>query len=114
MKVVLAPEYRIWMAILLPATLGLGTAILWARSLRWPSEIDADGLTLRYRRRVRWNSVEKINVWRDYYDGHVSRIEIYHHGSVEKVPIRALRDGERIARTILTMFKQTRRVRSLE
>ena len=111
MKVALALEYRIRMFALLPATLGLGTAILWARSLRWPCRIDADGMTLRYRRRVLWKSIEKINVGRDYRDGHVSQIDIHHHGGVEKIPMRALRDGQSIATTILATFKQVRRAR---
>ena len=104
MKVALALEYRIRMFALLPATLGLGTAILWARSLRWPCRIDADGMTLRYRRRVLWKSIEKINVGRDYRDGHVSQIDM-------TIPMRALRDGQSIATTILATFKQVRRAR---
>lgn len=112
MKVALASEYRIRMFALLPATLGLGTAILWARSLRWPCSIDADGLTLRYRRRVSWKSIDKIDVVRDYCDGRVLRVDIHHNGSVDKIPVRALRDGQSIAAMIIAMFKQGRRARS--
>jgi hypothetical protein len=107
MKAALAPEYRITMF----ATLGLGTAILWARSLRWPCSIDTDGLTLRYYRKVPWKSIEKINVWRDYYDGHVSRIDIHHRGSVDRIALRASRNGQNIATTVLAMFKQVSRAR---
>jgi hypothetical protein len=109
MKVALAPSYRNRMFALLPATLGVGTAVLWARSLRWPRNIDADGLTLGYRRRVPWRSVERIGVWRDYCDGDVSRIDIHHGGSVDKVPVGALRDGQMIASTILALFDERRR-----
>jgi hypothetical protein len=112
MKVALAPAYRIRMFALLPATLGLGTAFLWARSLRWPSSLDADGMTLRYRRRVPWHAIKRIRVRRDYRDGHATRIDIHHHGSVERIPVRALEDGERVARVILSMFNQRRRVRT--
>lgn len=111
MKVTLATEYRLRMFVLLPTTLGFGTVILWIRSLRWPSSVDADGLTLRYRRKIPWKSIERINVWRDYCDGHLSQIDIHHHGSIDKIPLHALRDGESIAGTILATFKQARRFR---
>jgi hypothetical protein len=109
MKVALARGYRNWMFALLPATLGVGTAVLWARSLRWPRDIDAHGLTLGYRRKVSWRSIERIGVWRDYCDGDVSRIDIHHDGSVERVPVRSLRDGQMIASTILARFKERHR-----
>jgi hypothetical protein len=112
MKVALAPSYRIRMFALLPATLGLGTAVLWARSLRWPRSIDGDGLTLGYRK-VPWRSIERIGVWRDYCHGEVSQIDIHHDGSVDKVPVRSLQDGQMIASTILALFKETRRSRHI-
>jgi hypothetical protein len=83
--------------------------VLWARSLRWPRDIDAHGLTLGYRRKVSWRSIERIGVWRDYCDGDVSRIDIHHDGSVERVPVRSLRDGQMIASTILARFKERHR-----
>ena len=52
MKVALAAHYRVWMAVLFPMTLGVGTAALWARALDWPCNVDRDGVTLRYRRRT--------------------------------------------------------------
>jgi hypothetical protein len=112
MKVVLAHRYRIWMLALLPATLGVGTAALWARSLSWPARIDAHGLTLRSRRRLAWRAIRQITVVRDYLDGHVARIDIHRHGGVSQIPVRALHDGERIAALILTLFKQSRRERA--
>jgi len=109
MKVVLAHRYRIWMLALLPATLGVGTAALWARSLSWPASIDAEGLTLRSRRRLAWPAIRQITVVRDYLDGYVARIDIHRRGGVTRIPVHALRDGERVVAMILTMFKQTRR-----
>ena len=109
MRIALALQYRFWMFALLPTTLGLGTAALWARSLNWPLSVDADGLTLRYRRRVPWNSIKKISVWRNYHDGQVSRMDIHHHGGTSKIPVRGLQDGEKVARIILASFKQARR-----
>lgn len=108
MKVALAPRYRWWMLALLPTTFGLGTAILWLKSLKWPSSIDANGLTLRYRRKVPWNSIDKISVHRDYCDGRVARIDIYHGGSIDRIPTGALREGENIADMILATFKRHR------
>jgi hypothetical protein len=110
MKVALAPGWRNRMLALVPAGLGVGTSTLWARSLRWPRNVDADGLTLGYRK-VASQSVERIVVWRSYRDGHVSRLDIHHHGSVDKLSVRALRDRETIAGTILARFKEVRRAR---
>ena len=106
MKVALAPGY--WMFALLPTTLGVGTAVLWTLSLRWPRSIDAHGLTLGDRRKVPWQSIERIGVWRDYCGRDVSRIDIHHGGSVERVPVRWLRDGQMIASMILALFKERR------
>jgi hypothetical protein len=108
MKIALAPQYRFWMFALLPTTLGLGTAALWARSLNWPLRIDSEGLTLRYRRKVPWKSIKKISVWRNYRDGHVSRMDIHHKAGTSKIPVRGLQDGEKVAGIILTSFKQAR------
>jgi hypothetical protein len=108
MRIALAPQYRFWMFALLPTTLGLGTAALWARSLNWPLSVDADGLILRYRRRVPWNSIKKISVWRSYHDGHVSRMDIHYRGGTSKIPLRGLQDSEKVARVILTSFEQSR------
>jgi hypothetical protein len=113
MKVVLAPRYRLWMLALVPTTLGVGTAALWARSLNWPRSVDGEGVTLRYRRKIPWESIRKVCVYRDYLDGHVSRIDIHHQESVSKIPTRPLRDGENVARIILASFKLARRAHRL-
>src|SRR5882757_6696246 len=107
MKVALAPQYRFWMLVLLPMTFGIGTAALWARSLRWPSSVDEHGFTLRYRRKVPWQAVRKIGVWRDYLDGQVSRIDIHVVGGICSVPVRLLCDGEGVAAAILALFRQS-------
>jgi hypothetical protein len=109
MKITLAPQYRRWMFLLLPATLGVGTAALWLRSLRWPCSIDEQGLTLRSRRKVRWQAIRQITVVCNYLDGRVARIDIRRRGGTCRVPVNALRDGQRVATAILTMFKQSRR-----
>jgi hypothetical protein len=111
MKVGLAFQYRLWMCLLLPSTLGVGTARLWARSLNWPCSIDSEALTLRSRRQVRWEAIRTIAVRRDYVDGHVSRIDIHYPGGSCEIPVHALRDGESIAATILAMFKAARHAR---
>jgi len=113
MKVALAPEYRFWMIALLPTTFGVGTAALWARSLSWPLKVEEDGLTLRYRRKVPWNAIKKINVWRDYVDGHISRIVIYHSRGTSKFPVRGLEDGDIVVKTILASYKQARQRRPI-
>jgi hypothetical protein len=94
MKVALRRGYRSWMFARLPATLGIGTAVLWARSLRWPRNVDAQGLTLGYRRKVPWRPIERIGVWRNYCNGDVSRIDIHHDGSIDRVPVRSLQDAK--------------------
>ena len=111
MKVALAPQYRMRMLALLPATLGVGTAALWLRSLSWPLRIDAAGVTLRHHRRVDWKSITKIGVSRSYVDGHVAQLRIHHDGVVNKIPLHDLLEGEKVARTILAMFEQAHRPR---
>src|SRR6516164_4175653 len=109
MKVALASRYRSLMLILFPVTLGLGTAVLWLRSLNWPLSIDEMGVTLRHRRRIEWNSIRKIGLSRSYLDGRVSQIRIHHAGGVCKIPVHDLEDGQLVARTILAMFEQFER-----
>jgi hypothetical protein len=108
-KVMLAPRYRFWMLVLLPGTLGLGSAVLWIRSLSWPLHFDDDGLTLRNHRRMDWGAIRKIGVSRRYLDGRVSEIRIYSRDGVSKIPARALQNGEIVVRAILAMFEQTAR-----
>ena len=93
----------------LPTMFGLGTAALWLRSSSWPLSVDADGLTLRYHRRLPWSSIKKIGISRSYLDGHVSEMRIHHRGGVSKIKVRELRDGEKVAGMVLTMFKLARR-----
>jgi hypothetical protein len=109
MRVLLAPQYRMWMFTLFPPTLGLGTAALWLSSLSWPLRIDASWLTLRHHGRLAWQSITKIGVSRSYLDGHVAQLRIHHDGGVNKIPIHELQDGAEVARTIITMFAQARR-----
>lgn len=106
MKIGFAPHYRFWMLALLPTTLGIGTAILWLRSLNWPRGVDTDGFTLRFRRKVLWEAVDRISVQSDYYDTHVVRINIHHGSGVYRVPVRSLLDGDSIAKIIIAAFKQ--------
>ena len=113
LKLSLASKYRFWMLALLPITLGLGTVALWARSLNLPCCIDAEGLTFPYRRKVPWKSIRKIGVCRGYLDGHISRIEIYHHGRISKIPTFALQNGEDVARIILALFRLACRARRI-
>jgi hypothetical protein len=111
MKVALASSYRLWMLALFPTTLGVGTVALWWRSLDWPLRIDADGVTLRHHRRLPWNAISRIGVSRSYLDGHLCEMRIHHHGTISRIPVRRLRDGEEVAGAILTMFKRTRGTR---
>jgi len=111
MKIDLTLKYRFWMLALFPVTLGLGTIALWVRSLNWPSEVDAAGLTLRRRCKVPWTSVKTVGVYRDYIDGCICRMEIHHRRGTSRIPIGVLRDGERVADAILAMFKETLRAR---
>jgi hypothetical protein len=112
MKIALAARYRAWMLVLLPSTLGLGSAALWLRGMHWPVNIDLAGLTLRDRRQVGWRSIHRIGVSRSYVDGHISEMRIHHDGGVSKIPIDALEDGDRVARVILAMFARTDRART--
>jgi hypothetical protein len=109
MKVALASSYRAWMLALFAATPGVGTVVLWWSSLSWPVRIDADGMTLRRHRRLPWGAISRIGVSRSYLDGHVCEMRIHHHGgSVARIPVRDLRNGEQVAGAILTMFKRAR------
>lgn len=111
MKVALAHRYRTWMFVLLPSTLGLGTAALWLHSLNWPLDLDEAGLTFRNHRQVSWDAIRKIGVSRSYRDGHVCQIRIHHGDSVSKIPVHALQDGQTVVRAILTMFANADRAR---
>jgi hypothetical protein len=111
MKVALAHRYRAWMVLLLPSTLGLGSAVLWLHSMHWPLNVDPAGLTLRSHRQVGWRSIRRIGVSRSYLDGHISEMRIHHDGGVSKIPIHALEDGDRVARIILAMFARMDRAR---
>jgi hypothetical protein len=111
MKIELAPNYRNWMLLLLPTTLGLGTAALWLISLGWPLSVDEEGLTLRDHRRVSWGSIRKIGVSRCYLDGHVSQIRIHHGTGVANIRIDRLQDGQDVARIILAMFEHVNQLR---
>jgi hypothetical protein len=108
MRIALAPRYRFWMFAFLPSTLGLGSAILWLRSLKWPLALDEQGLTLRNHRQVDWRSITKIGVSRSYCDGHVSEMRIHYGDGVSTIPAHALQDGQLVARAILTMFERAR------
>jgi hypothetical protein len=99
------------MLALFPATLGLGTAVLWLRSLSWPLSIDEAGIMLRHRRRVEWASIRKIGLSRSYLDGRVAQVRIHHSGGICKIPMHGLEDGQLVARTILAMFEQVKRAR---
>jgi hypothetical protein len=52
-KMCLSPRYRLWMRIILPKTLGVGTTLL---TLAWPRAIELETVTLRGRRRIRWRA----------------------------------------------------------
>lgn len=108
MKVALSFRYRTWMLALLPMTLGLGTAALWIRSLNWPLSLNESGITLRRRCRVEWRSIRKIRVSRSYLDGHASQICIHHNRGVSNIPVKNLRHGQLVVRTILDMFEASR------
>jgi hypothetical protein len=92
------------MFVLFPSTLGLGSAALWLHSLNWPLELDEAGLTFRNHRQVSWAAIKKIGVSRSYRDGHVCQIRIHYCDGVSRIPVYALKDGQTVVRTILTMF----------
>ena len=96
------------MLALFPATLGVGTLALWWRSLNWPLHIDAEGVTLRRHRRLLWSSISRIGVSRSYRDGYVSGMRIHYHGTVSRISVHGLRDGDEVAAAIISMFKRAR------
>jgi hypothetical protein len=109
MRVRLARRYRAWMWLLLPLTLGLGTAALWVHSLEWPLIIDSEALTLRSRRKLSWNKIRKITTHRDYVDDRILQLDIQTAGSQWRIPMRELEDGQTVAVTIVSAFRQSRR-----
>lgn len=84
--------------------------MLWLRTLGWPLKVDETGITLRHHRRVGWSAITKIGVSRSYLDGHVSQIRVHYGRKVSRIPIRALRDGARVAEAILAQFRLHRRL----
>jgi hypothetical protein len=114
MKIELAASYRNWMLALVPATLGLGTVVLWLMSLGWPRGIDEKGLTLRDNRRVGWDSIRKIRVRRCYLDDHISHVRIHHDRGVAEMRLDRLQNGQDVARVILAMFEHVNRTRSAQ
>jgi hypothetical protein len=109
MRVHLARRYRTWMWLLLPSTLGLGTAALWAHSLEWPLIIDAEALTLRSRRKLSWSKIRKITTHRDYGDDRILQLDIQTASSQWRIPMRGLEDAQTVAVTIVSVFRQSRR-----
>jgi hypothetical protein len=101
------------MLVLLPSTLGLGSAALWLHSMNWPLELDEAGLMLRNHRHVSWAAIRKIGVSRSYRDGHVCQLRIHYDRGVSKIPVHALEDGQRVVSTILAMFARVDRARAL-
>ena len=114
MKIELAASYRNWMLALVPATLGLGTVVLWLMSLGWPRGIDEKGLTLRDNRRVGWDAIRKIRVRRCYLDDHISHVRIHHDRGVAELRLDRLQNGQDVARVILAMFEHVNRTRSAQ
>jgi hypothetical protein len=108
MRVALARRYRIWMLLLLPVTLGLGTLVLWLRSLKWPRRIDDCGITLRCRYRLDWGSIKRIGLSRSYVDGHCAEIRIHHAWGTSKVPVDDLQDGETVVQVMVEKFELAR------
>jgi hypothetical protein len=112
MKIALAPSYRNWMLLLLPMTFGVGTAALWLFSLKWPLSVDEEGLILRDHRRVDWNSIRKIVVARNYLDGRISHVRIYHKDGVNEIRVNRLQHGEDVVRIVRAMFEIVNRSRA--
>lgn len=100
------------MLALLPTTFGLGTAVMWLMSLKWPLSVDEDGLTLRGHQRVDWCSIKRIRVSRSYVDGHVSHICIYHESGTSEIRLGRLQHGQDVARIILAMFARENQLRA--
>jgi hypothetical protein len=111
MKVCLAPRYRLWMWLLLPTTLGMGTALLWMFSLGWPRAIGTETLTLRGWRRIRWGEITAIKLRCDYMDGRITRIDVHHPRGRSRIAVNALLNGQVVATIILASFKRARRAR---
>jgi hypothetical protein len=111
MQVQLARQYRWLMLKLLPTTLGVGTVTLWARALNWPRSVDADGLALRYGRRIPWSSVKEIAVRRSYLDGKTVRLDIRHKRGISRIPVHAIENGSAVADRICSLFRDRARAR---
>jgi hypothetical protein len=114
MKVCLSPRYRLWMWLLLPTTLGLGTALLWMLSLSWPCAIELETLALRGRRSVRWREIAAIKLRCNYMDGRITRMDVHHPRGRSRIAVNALQNGQVVAAIILASFKRARRARSTD
>jgi hypothetical protein len=114
MKVCLSPRYRLWMWLLLPTTLGLGTALLWMLALGWPREIEPETLTLRGRRSIRWREICAVKLRCNYMDGRITRIDVHYPRGRSRIAVNALQNGQVVAAIILASFKRARRARSTD
>jgi hypothetical protein len=98
----LSPRYRLWMRILLPTTLGVGTLLL---SLAWPRAIELETVTLRGRRRIRGRARDHRHKLRcEYRDWHITRIDVHHPRGRSRIPVNALH-RQVIAAIILQVSK---------
>ncbi len=104
----LSAGYRLWMWVLLPLTLGVGTLVLWVMSLGWPRSLDRTALTLRSGKKISWCSIVRIGVLKaeGLSSSRTVRLKIYHTGGVCWVPVQFLDDGESVASEVRRLHSQ--------
>ena len=82
MDVRLAQQYRFWMWLLLPLTLGAGTLALWVYTMRWPLRLDDKGILLRNGLFVRWGDITRLGIVERQFEQEAIRLDLYFKGGM--------------------------------
>jgi hypothetical protein len=109
MEIRLAHRYRLWMWLLLPLTLGVGTLLLWLHARQWPRRIERGGLELRSGRFVPWQDIKRMGVTKRHFDDEMVRVDLYCQNGKIQVPAAQLQYGDKVGEAIRALVQHARR-----
>lgn len=105
-------RFLFYFLIMLPATLGIGSVVLWIWRCSFVYKVDENGILLRSGREIPWADVQSLLARKGAGEnsGTVSRVDITYAGGSARVVSSWLENGEELAealRTGLREFRQT-------
>lgn len=109
MKVELALRFRIWMLLLLPLTLGVGTVAMWVWAQRLPRWVDNNGIQFRNGRFLRWAEVKRLGVIEQSFSDETARIDLYFKDGTSRIPLTFLADGTYVGDAIRSHFRSAKK-----